>query len=308
MADTLDNNKSLMVETQEPSKAAVKTEKPVTSEPAAATPSTKNSDSSQASARQKALQLGRILGLASEAHYRPSTASITERAQFRVQKQLNQHQQNLETIFALALNYTPSDVTGVELDPDWRYQFFKMAEQIHNRKMQDLWARILSSEIVNPGQFSLRTLAVLTQLTQREAQMFEKALAIASRFNNESRFKLMTGYRLTGGLKHYFRQSSNTGLNLSQFGLPYSSILTLVGAGILHKSEFETGVLDSASPISLSFGVEVIKRTPRNKHLLLTYYRFTPVGDELCQLLHATSDKNYIAALGQLLDKDFSKQ
>ena len=71
--------------------------------------------------------------------------SVAERAQYRQRKQLSQHQTNLESIFALALNYTPSDVTGVELDPDWRYQFFKMAEQIHNRKMQDLWARILAS-------------------------------------------------------------------------------------------------------------------------------------------------------------------
>ncbi|MBR9729458.1 TIGR03899 family protein [Shewanella intestini] len=265
-----------------------------------------SNESSQVSARQKALQLGRVLGLASEADYRPSNASINERGQFRLQKQLNQHQENLEAIFALALNYTPSDVTGVELDPDWRYQFFKMAEQIHNRKMQDLWARILSSEIVNPGQFSLRTLAVLTQLTLREAHIFEKALGLAVKINNETRFKLLSGYRITGGLKQYFRRDNAISIGLSKFGLPYSSILTLVDAGILHKSEFETGVLESKTPITLNLNAEQLLLSPKSKHLLFTYYRFTPIGDELSQLIQAQGDSQYINTVQQVLSKDFT--
>ena len=113
----------------------------------------------EVSARKKALLLGRQLGLASEEEYRPANASIAERAQHRQRKLASQYQANVETIFALALSYTSSDMTGVDLDPDWSHQFFLMAEQIHNRKMQDLWARILSSEIINPGNFSLRTLS-----------------------------------------------------------------------------------------------------------------------------------------------------
>lgn len=122
-----------------------------------------------------------------------------------------------------------------------------MAEQIHNRKMQDLWARILSSEIINPGNFSLRTLATLKQLTLREAHILEKALGMAVKVNNESRLKLISGYRVSGGIGQYFRKHSAVNLGLSQFGMPYSSILTLVDGGILHRGEFETGILDSKS-------------------------------------------------------------
>lgn len=266
---------------------------------------TTQDDNTQVSARKKTLLLGRIIGLASEEDYRPSTASVAERAQYRQRKQLSQHQTNLESIFALAINYTPSDVTGVELDPDWRYQFFQMAEQIHNRKMQDLWARILASEIVNPGNFSLRTLAVLLQLTFREALIFEKALGMSVKINTEPRFKLLSSYRINGGMKQYFRKHTQTNFGLSQFGLPYSSILTLVDAGILHKSEFETGLLNNNEHIQLTMCNATLSLKPKHQHLLFTYYRFTTVGDELCQLIQAKSDDEFINAVKTMLAKDF---
>ncbi|MCM2528127.1 TIGR03899 family protein [Shewanella algae] len=260
----------------------------------------------QASARKKALRLGRLLGLASEQDYKPANASVAERAAFRIDKQQAQYQRNLENIYAMALSYTPSDVTGVELDPDWVHQFFQMAEQIHNRKMQDLWARILSSEIINPGNFSLRTLATLKQLTLREAHILEKALGMAVKVNNESRLKLISGYRVSGGIGQYFRKHSAVNLGLSQFGMPYSSILTLVDGGILHRGEFETGILDSKSPLQLQIHQQHLKLTPKSGHLLFSYYRFTPVGDELALLVRPREDEAYINALKALFTKDFS--
>lgn len=259
----------------------------------------------EVSARKKALLLGRQLGLASEEEYRPANASIAERAQHRQRKLASQYQANVETIFALALSYTSSDMTGVDLDPDWSHQFFLMAEQIHNRKMQDLWARILSSEIINPGNFSLRTLALLKQLTHREAQILEKALGMAAKVNNEQRLKLISGYRLTGGIGQYFRKHTNITLGLSQFGLPYSSILTLVDAGILHSSEFETGLLNSKTPIKLTMPGIQMKLTPKSGNLLFSYYRLTPIGDELAQLVLPKQDQEYLKALQALFAKDF---
>ncbi|MCC4832808.1 TIGR03899 family protein [Shewanella sp. 10N.7] len=258
------------------------------------------------SARKKALLLGKMLGLASEEEYRPSQASIGERSQFRLQKNQILHQLNLETIFSLALNYTPSDVTGEDLDPDWSYQFFQMAEQISSRRMQDLWARILASEIVKPGKFSLRTLAILKQLTQREAQILEKALGMSVKLNTETRYKLLNGYRIQGGIQQYFRKTSTVNVGLSKFGLPYSSILTLMDAGILHSSEFETGILEKNAAILLSMTEHHIKISPRSNNLLFSYYRFTPVGDELCILVQAKADNDFTKALAQSLKVDFN--
>ena len=263
-------------------------------------------DSTNISARKKALLLGRMLGLASEEDYRPSSASIAERAQHRQRKQLSAYQANLENIFALALNYTPSDVTGVELDADWSHQFFQMAEQIHNRKMQDLWARILASEIVSPGNFSLRSLLVLKQFTFREALILEKALGMSAKIGTDNRYKLLSGYRINGGMKQYFRKNNQVNIPLSQYGLPYSNILTLIDAGVIHNSEFETGLLDPKVKLSMQFVHDNFTLQPKSQHLLFTYYRLTTIGDEICQLIAAKQDNGFNQMLRGVLLQDFS--
>ncbi|MCL1058499.1 TIGR03899 family protein [Shewanella gelidimarina] len=264
-----------------------------------------NVKSADVSARKKALLLGRMLGLASEDDYRPSSASIAERSAYRAQKLSSQYQSNLETIYKIAISQTPSDVTGVDLDPDWAHQFFQLAEQIHNRKMQELWGRILASEITIPGNFSLRTLATLKQLTHKEAQVLEKALGMSVLVNNESKLKLVIGFKHASGLGHFFKKSTQTNIGLSQFGLPYSNILTLIEAGILHRSELETGLLSSKKPINFALSNIKLKLTPKTGQLFFNYYRFTPVGDELAQLIQFKTDTNYIKALKAVFAQDF---
>ncbi|MXR70896.1 TIGR03899 family protein [Shewanella insulae] len=266
-----------------------------------------NSGSNQpdVSARRKALQLGRLIGLGSEGDYRPSNASVAERCDHRLRKLASQYQANLENIYAIALSHTPSDVTGADLDPDWIHQFFQLAEQIHNRNMQALWGRILANEITSPGSFSLRSLATLKQLTHKEAQMFEKALGMAVTFNNESKLKLVIGFRHAGGIGQLFRKTDTTQIALSQFGLPYSSVLTLVDAGLLHRSEFETGQLNAKNPISFTLSGKRMTLTPKHGHLVFSYYRLTPTGDELAQLVRPKADEEYARAMQALFKKDF---
>ncbi|MBT1443691.1 TIGR03899 family protein [Shewanella sp. JM162201] len=260
---------------------------------------------SEVSARRKALVIGRILGLAGEGDYKPSNVSVAERAAFRYRKLQAQYQANVEAIYAMAIKYTPSDVVGSDPDPDWLYQFFEMAEKIHNRRMQELWARILAKELTEPGNFSLRTLETLCRLTWREAQTLEKALAVALTIGNDGRLKLLSGYRLTGGFGQYFRKSPTTAMPLSQFGLPYSALVMLMDAGILHSSEFETGLLDPKQRFTLTLQKGELSLQPKSSHLLLSYYRFSPVGDELAQLVRPQGDTNFGNVLKGLLAKDF---
>lgn len=260
----------------------------------------------EVSAQKKLLLLGRQLGMARTDSYQPAKASVTERASHRQQILSNQYQLNLETIYKISLSHCSSEITGSNLDPDWSHQFFKLAEQIHNRTMQELWGRILAHELTNPGSFSLRTLTTLKQLTHKEALVLEKAASVAAKFNGEKRLKLLTGYRTSGGIGQIFRKSGPTTINLSHFGLPYSNILMLVDAGIMHKAEFETGVLEARQPITLFWADKKLSFSPKRDHLVFNYYRFTTVGDELCQLMHLTTDHHYCKAIGELFSKDFT--
>ncbi|MCL1078822.1 TIGR03899 family protein [Parashewanella spongiae] len=260
------------------------------------------------SARRKVLQLGVQLGLAVDGDYKPSEASIAARGEYRERKTLVSYQANLESIYNQAIEHTPSDVTGIDLDPDWLHNFFKMAEQIHNPKMQNLWSRILAKEIIKPGNFSIRTLERLKQLTQREALILEKALGLGCTINGETRLKLIYCSKLTGGLQLYFRSSSVTSIDLSLFGLPYSSILSLINAGIIHHDEFETGRLTKNQSVTLTYPHTQLTLKPKRGNLIFGYYRFTSIGNELAQLVFPNVDTKFTKAMSALMKNDFDVQ
>ena len=266
---------------------------------------TATSQNSEVSARRKALNLGNQLGLVADGDYKPANASVAARGEYRQRKQIASYQKNLESVYQIALEHTPSDVTGIDLDPDWLYHFFEMAEKIHNPKMQDLWARILAKEIVSPGNFTVETLETLKKLTQREAQILERALGLASTFNNETRLKLLSRYRVTGGWTTYFRSNPIQLFDLSQFGLPYSSIVTLTQAGILHPEEFETGKLAKGDPIKLTYPLRQFTLQPKIPHMVFGYYRFTNIGNELAQLVTPRVENSIFDTIRQTLAKDF---
>ncbi len=267
-----------------------------------------STNTNDASARRKALNLGSHLGLATDGDYKPATASIAARGEYRQRKLIANYQKNLESIYQLALDHTPSDVTGIDLDPDWLYHFFEMAEKIHNPKMQDLWARILAKEIVKPGNFTIETLETLKKLTQREAMILERALALGSTFNTENRLKLLSRYRITGGLTSYFRSNPIRLFDLSQFGLPYSSILTMIHAGILHPEEFETGKLSKGEEIKLTYPHKQFSLTPKTPQIVFGYYRFTNIGNELAQLVMPKAVSNTYESIKKTLAEDFLVQ
>ncbi len=56
---------------------------------------------------------------------------------------------------------------------DWVARYIESASQVTDQTMQELWGRILAGEIRKPGTFSLRTLHVVSNISQVEAKLFE---------------------------------------------------------------------------------------------------------------------------------------
>lgn len=66
------------------------------------------------------------------------------------------------------------EVTDHEPDPDWTARFFDCVQDVSSEHMQKLWTKVLSGEVESPGRTSLRTLETLRNMTQREAEVFER--------------------------------------------------------------------------------------------------------------------------------------
>jgi len=97
--------------------------------------------------------------------------NITQRIEFQERKRLANIRAVVESA---AEELGDKEVTDHEPDPDWTARFFDCVQDVSSEDMQRLWAKVLSGEVESPGRTSLRTLDVLRNMTQRDAELFDE--------------------------------------------------------------------------------------------------------------------------------------
>ena len=95
---------------------------------------------------------------------------IARRAGFRILRQ----QGNIEGIAHLAGEKMQpgSEHQARDMDEDWAADFAEKCKNISDKKMQDMWAKILASEAGAPGSFSKSTVDTVGKMGKEDAQMF----------------------------------------------------------------------------------------------------------------------------------------
>jgi hypothetical protein len=86
--------------------------------------------------------------------------------------------------------------------------------------------------------------------------------------------------------------------------MPISSLMLLGDLGLLHANELDSGILTPDHQLQLNYQGQMWRLKPR-KSIILSYYRFTPVGNELAQLLSPDPVEEYRQALSALLSEGF---
>lgn len=227
--------------------------------------------------------------------------TLTQRTERRLQMQRERQQLNLERIMAQALEYCPENVSAQEVDPDWFQQYCDLVLDISNANMQQLWAKILAGEIATPGKFALRTLHTLKRMSYKEALALQQAANLSCRTRQDPSARIYFGYLRKPSLWRMLTGRSGAVLNLSQFGLSYPQILSLMDIGLLHSSEIESGALNQGQQLSWQYQQTTLNGTVRSKDIVLQFYKYTASGAELLPLLSCQSQQPYLDALKQLL-------
>ena len=83
---------------------------------------------------------------------------------------------NMQSIVGQAIVQMPEQVPDTPVDHDWAARFFDNAKDVSDEEMQKLWAKLLAGEVESPGSVSLRTLSILREMTQKEAELFARAV------------------------------------------------------------------------------------------------------------------------------------
>ena len=234
--------------------------------------------------------------------------TITIHEKIKRKKEVLAHRKfkNLESILGKALDFCLDDGKEEDLDPDWFFSFVKMAEDIFSPAMQELWGKIFAVETARPGSFSLKTLGLLKQLTQKDAQIFRHAVNLTSRRKGESTPKLLLGYYQKSSLWSFFSSHKEHQLNLAEFGLGYPDVLSLMDLGLIHHSEIESGELPIGISAEWRCAGQVLDVTAKRTGTTLVYYKFTTTGAELCKLVTRKRQDAYVKSLRSTISNAFN--
>ena len=176
-------------------------------------------------------------------------------------------------------------------------RFLQLAEDISMVPMQQLWGRIFALEVATPGRFSIRALNTLKEMTQREAQLFQRICALSCHYEGSDEQRLLLGMHKGAGL---LSRAKVTRMGLGKYRVPYSALLLLCDLGLMHRGELESGPLP-ADGVELAFGNQRWRLRQRQSNLTLLYYRLTPIGNELALLLEEPPLEEYLQDLKTLL-------
>jgi uncharacterized repeat protein (TIGR03899 family) len=212
---------------------------------------------------------------------------------------------NLEKIMGKALDFCLDDSKDEDLDPDWFFSFLKMAEEIFSPAMHELWGMIFAVETAKPGSFSIKTLGILKQLTQKDAQIFRNAVNLTSKRKGEFTPKILLGYYQKTSIWSLFSSHKTHRLNLAEFGFSYPDILSLMDLGLIHHTEIESGELPIGILGEWRCAGQTLELSAKRTGTTLVYYKFTTTGAELCKLVTQKRQDTYVKSLKTTLVNAF---
>jgi hypothetical protein len=204
-------------------------------------------------------------------------ADLAERTEYRLKYQERLRQQNIEAISQETIRMLPSFCSSDEVDPGWSLQFFEYAQDVCDKGMQRLWAKVLAKEVCQPGSISKRTLQFIKTLNRAEVVLFEKLCCF--------------GFRELAGACFIFRSSG--GLYDADDIFTYADRLRgLVDIGLL-EPELEpifTGFSYTDQGSVFQLGAE---GWPLDTPLEFRVHRMTAIGSELFDVFNQAEERMY---------------
>lgn len=203
---------------------------------------------------------------------------IIERARQRFVYQEVNRQINLDHVVEKSTQYLNDVVSETPVDEDWRTKFFNKAQDITSEEMQDIWARILANEVSKPGTISLRTLDIISNLSKKEAEIFQSLASLSC----------------YGGSILKIKNNDD----LSKFGISFGDILLLKAAGLVH----DNSTLNITYPKFndeiggiFRFGEKIISVKKENyDKYTFSQISLTPAGEELMEIIKIEYNYSYL--------------
>ena len=267
---------------------------------------TKSNSTANVSSQKQLLGLARKFSLDAALLPENKQAPLEDRSYRRNKLNELRQQQNMEAIVLRALQYCSNSTVTDRADQDWFSSFVALAQDISNKIMQDLWAKMLAGEISHSGSFSLKTLQAFRSMSMNEATLLAKACSLAVTDTRKKNIRVISGAYQTPKLLNFFNRQRQQRIDLTQAGLSYADILTLADNHLLFEQETESHTLAKGEKIQFNYNGKPLSFMANKADCILTFYKFTPIGTELAHLVTNNLDNDYLTALKTQLTENFT--
>ena len=197
--------------------------------------------------------------------------SIRERTDARLNFQEEKRQHNIESVAWQAADKLPENVSEEEVNSDWIARFFESVKDVSDETMQSLWSSALAGEVATPGQTSLRTLDVLKNLSQQDAQEFERVLQ----------------FSMDGKMVYYPTNNGEVAPRI----LPYFRNIYMGECGLIHYESTMRIELNNSQTENFSMGLFLFGIYPMPSHgafsVKIPVFAISSVGREIARFVPA---------------------
>lgn len=178
---------------------------------------------------------------------------------------------------ALQLQGLEKQLTEKTVSSEWSAHFFDASKDCANDDVKIIWSKILAGEIQNPGKYFKRTLTVLKDIEQHEAEWFVKLCQLTI----DDAYVPM--FVLTGN--KYFR---------------FNEFQSLIDCGLINGTDGMMEYPQSCTLKGKSCDIELeIKGTPP----VIGVYSFTDSGHQICELVQCETNMSFMNELKAYFEK-----
>lgn len=195
-----------------------------------------------------------------------------------------QKQRNIEKVIDKAYDNLKNTEAVIDkpVDKMWMSHFMEHIGHVEESTIQQIWANILSSEVKEPGSYSIRTMDTLSRLTKDEAELFGKIAPWIQIIDQEA-------YVIGGHFK-------------MQYDIPILEITKLSDSGLLMSERL---LCEVSSPQNVrapffhnkKYFCFVYKYDEGRGKIAYEAYKLTRAGGELYHALNIEPDFNYLTEM-----------
>ena len=212
-----------------------------------------------------------------------SELAVNKEIQARLDFQEEKRQRNIASVVTMAAQQVgEKQVENRAVDDDWAARFFGDVQDITSEHMQKIWSKILAGEVETPGRTSLHTLAILKNMTQSDAELFENVAKFIFnkslfRGKNYKRVRGYPDYRSIIMLESYGLMTGTVGLSESY----NSKVVRLVRGKVAYRISGKSAVTRIRFPC----------------------FPLSPQGIELLNLTEPLINEDYLKEIAAFLKK-----